>query len=254
MEASPAKTALLYSLAGLAAGHAIGHPKFGAAVGLGLGLRAPRPGARLFDKRGDPRELSRSALGRFWIPGLFSSKKSDWRESFGKNRSARLRAGDLEGSPYATAPKVARSVSEAQLAAAYAFKYGKGSTDSISRIAQSGPWASEKSPGAIIDRALSSGVGPDGRAYLIGVKLRSKGVGTPIDFTSKRRGRSKPAPPRSSSPQPRPAPAFFTQSATPSPASSLAETPWFRQRGVIIGAGVLGASLVLALVLGRKRR
>jgi hypothetical protein len=336
MDASPAKTTLVYTLAGLAAGSAAGYPKTGAAVGLGLGLRAPKPGRRLFDQTGDPRKLSRAALspsidgyagkktgdgkltpgkvgmilgatvapftlypyllkqaapdsgywprvavslggvfvvGAMMRPGqkdksgfggygvgIYSERMSqpktwDWKSIFGKNRSSRLRQGDVAGSPYSTAPTVARDLSEARLAAAYAYKIGKGSESSISDLARSGPWASQNTITGVLDTALASGVGRDSRAYLIGVRLRSKGVATPgVSARGKYHSKAKAPPPRASGPTPGPAAAFFSPAVASGEAGGQTAPPWFKNKTVMIGAGVLGAGLVLALVLGGRKR
>lgn len=329
MQSSPATTAALYTVAGLAAGKAIGHPKFGGAVGLGLGLRAPPPGERLFDARGDARALSRAALAPsvdgygkpkvgsgqvttgkvllilgatvapftlypyllklalpdsgYWprvavsvggvlvanailkpgktnkagfgaLPGQFTS--TDWKSFFGRNRSTRLRQGDLKGSPYAKAPRVARNLEQAKLAAAYGFKYGKGSAASLAQLVKSGPWASATSINGAIDAALKSGIDRDARAYLIGVRLRSKGTFTPGVSTAGKYRSPKPAPPRGVGPLPRPAPIYETPTveAQAFAPEGGASRPWYQQRGVLIGAGVLGGGLVLALLLGGRRK
>lgn len=271
MQATPAKTAILYALAGLAAGSAVGYPKMGATIGLGLGLRAPKKGRRLLDHRGDPRELSRSALSPsksgfgVYAPGSdpFVAIDVAWKSLFGKDRSSRLRQGDLTGSPYATAPTVARDLSEARLAAAYAFKIGTGSQSSISRLASSGPWASQKTITGVIDAALASGVGRDSRAYLIGVRLRSKGVMTPgVSTRGKYRTKSDPVPAsriidmrsRTGSQTPRVASTFFSPVVASDPKQMGVAAPWYKNKMVMIGAGILGTGLVLVLVLGGRKR
>jgi hypothetical protein len=258
MQATPAKTAVLYALAGLAAGRAMGYPKMGAAIGLGLGLRAPKKGSRILDASGDPRDLSRSALGvsEDYITAPTPPPTSfDWRAVFGKSRSSRLRQGDLAGSPYANAPKIARTLGEARLAAAYAYKIGKGSRSSISALEKSGPWSSKKTITGIIDKALASGVGRDSRAYLIGVRLRSKGVTTPgVSTKGKYRTKSGSSPSQPGSPIPRPAPTFFSPDAGSGPGQTLAAQPWYKNKMVMIGAGILGTGLVLVLVMGGRKR
>lgn len=123
-------------------------------------------------------------------------------------------------------------------------------------LQESGPWASQRSVTSVIDAALKSGIDRDARAYLIGVRLRSKGVATPGISTRGRYKSPKPSAPRAASPIPRPAPIFsapIDPESRPGAPSSMA-APWYKTRGVLIGAGVLGGTLLLALVFGGRKR